>query len=233
MKKYFLIAACLFSLGSSAQKRIDVDKTEGLPQNVFYSVGGEPFVNVKFVRLKSGSPYFKEEWMKGNGISATGSVYKAGVLRLDLVDNQVHYLDAEGKEMIATSPLKELILTDTVFNHTYHFVHSSLFQAGSDARQGWYLVLSAGKVGMYQFFSKVVSETTPYGSATTEQNIVTRDEFYLLHNNTLQQVKKPKDLPAILTDKKTELEEILKNNSKNKSTAEQFRAMVDHYNSLQ
>jgi hypothetical protein len=50
--------------------------------------------------------------MKGTGVSGTGVVYKAGVLKLDLFDNQVHFLDAGGNEMITTSPLKEVILTD-------------------------------------------------------------------------------------------------------------------------
>src|SRR5918993_986229 len=99
MKHFFTAAACFLGIISIAQKTIDVDKTTGVPQNSFYSVGGEPFVNVKFVRLTSGTPYFNDAWMKGTGVSATGIVYKAGVLKLDLFDNQVHFLDAGGNEM--------------------------------------------------------------------------------------------------------------------------------------
>src|SRR5215218_2724528 len=137
MKHFFIAVTCLLNIVSTAQKTIDVDKTTGVPQNSFYSVGGEPFVNVKFVRLISGTPYFKDEWMKGTGISGTGVIYKAGVLKLDLFDHQVHFLDASGNEMITTSPLKEVILTDTTTGKSYHFVHASLF-ALPTAKHGWY-----------------------------------------------------------------------------------------------
>ena len=232
MKHIFTAAACFLSIISVAQKTIDVDKITGVPQNTFYSVGGEPFVNVKFVRLISGTPYFSDEWMKGTGVSGTGVTYKAGVLKLDLFDNKVHFLDAGGNEMISTSPLKELLLTDTLSGKSYHFVHSSLF-ASPTIKQGWYLLLAAGTIGLYQYFSKMISETKPYGSATTEQHIITKDEYYVYHNATLQQIKKPKDLPAILTDHKKELEEFLNKNSKNGSLAEQLIASVNFYNNLE
>ena len=232
MKHFFIAATCFLSIISIAQKTIDVDKTTGVPQNSFYSVGGEPFVNIKFVRLASGTPYFNDEWMKGTGISGTGIVYKAGVLKLDLFDNKVHFLDASGNEMIATSPLKELILTDTLSGKSYHFVHSSLF-ASPTIKQGWYLVLAAGTIGLYQYFSKMITETKPYGSATTEQHIITKDEYYLYHNTALHQIKKLKDLPAILTDRKKELEEFLNKHSKNISLAEQLTASVKFYNNFE
>ena len=233
MKYFFTATVCALSVICVAQKTVDVDKTEGFPQNSFYSVGGEPFVNVKFVRLTSGTPYFKDEWLKGTGVSGTGVVYKAGILKLDLFDNEVHFLDAAGNEMITTSPLKEIILTDTITGSTYHFIHSSLFPSSQKSRQGWYLQLATGHASLYQFFLKIVSENRPYGSATTEQTITTKDEFYIYHNAAFQQVKKPKDLLDVLNDNKLELENFLKKSSKHNSLAEQLISLTEFYNSLQ
>jgi hypothetical protein len=48
----------------------------------------------------------------------------------------------------------------------------------------------------------------------------------------VHKAKKPKELTAILTDGKTELEKLLKSDEmKNGSTAEQMVAMVKYYNS--
>ncbi len=230
MRYYLLSLFCLINAFCFSQKTIDVDKTQGLPQNSFYSVGGEPFVNVKFVRLVSGSPYFKDEWMKGSGVSGTGIAYKAGGLKLDLFDNQIHYLDAFGKEMIATSQLKQLVLTDTLTNQSWQFIHSSLFTQAAAIKPGWYLQLASGTASLYQYFSKALSESTPYGSSTTEQRIITKEEFYIYHNNTLQQVKKVNDVFAVLHDKQKELENFSKNNNKGKLLVDQLISLVEFYN---
>jgi hypothetical protein len=192
-----------------SQKTIDVGQDNGVPQNAFYTVGGEPFLNVKFVRLISGTPYFREDWMSGTGVSASGVVYKAGTLKLDLFDNEVHFLDAAGNEMITTSPLKEVILKDSLTGRQFHFIHSSLFPT-TGIRQGWYLQLVAGKASLYQYFFKILSERTPYGSATTEQSIITKEEFYVYHNELMHPVKKLKDFLTIFPDKKNELGEFIK-----------------------
>ena len=232
MKIFLTVSFLLLNLVGIAQKTIDVEKTTGIPQNSFYSVGGEPFVNAKFIRLTSGTPYFKDEWMKGIGVSGTGVVYRAGILKLDLFDHKVHFLDAGGNEMITTSPLQQVTLTDSITGKSYHFVHSSLF-ALPTMKQGWYLQLAAGKISLYQFFSKIISENRPYGSATTEQSIITKDEFFVYYNAALHQVKKVKDLPAILIDYKKDMEDFLNKNSKTGSLADQLTASVNFYNNLQ
>jgi hypothetical protein len=233
MKSFFVVLAGLASFCCSAQRTVDVDKTDGLPSNTFFSAGGEPFVNVKFVRLTEGTLYFKNDWISGTGIAANGDRYKSAHLKLDLYDNKIHYLDASGTELIATSLLKEIILTDSLAGKTYHFVHASLVPLLPHS-QGWYLQLASGKASLYQYFVKHASEWQPYGAATKEQRITTTEEFYLVKSGTVQQVKKPKDLPALLPDKQKELEAWLqKTNNKGKSIAEQLTALIDYYNTIQ
>lgn len=233
MKYYLLFACCCLTLISFAQKTVDVDKSDGVAANSFYSVGGEPFVNTKFVRLTSGSPFFKDEWMKGTAVSAAGIRYKSGILKLDLLVNEVHFLDAAEKEMIVNSPLKELTLTDTISGKVYHFINASYAAPSPSAKKGWWLQAVSGKAALYQYFSKQLQENKPYGSATTEQTITTSEEFYILSNSALVQVKKPKDVAAILANKKAELEDFIKKNeSKKISNAERLAQLVTYYNSL-
>ena len=47
---------------ASAQKVIDVSKENvNIDVGLFYSVGGTPFVNAKFVNLIEGTPYFRKD----------------------------------------------------------------------------------------------------------------------------------------------------------------------------
>ena len=215
----------------AAQRVIDVDKNVNLPANLFFSIGGEPVVNVKFVRLTSGSPFFKEQWMTATGTSSTNLIYKGGTAKLNLLDNTIYFLDADGNERVVTTPLKEIVLTDTVTTNTYHFIHSSFLP--NAVQRTWYLQLASGRTSLYQVFQKQLFESKPYGSATTEQSIITRDLFFVLYNGQLSPVKKPKDLPAILSDKKSELTEYLKKEtSKSEDIATQLATAIAYYNSL-
>lgn len=231
MKKAFVVLGCLPALFGLAQVRtVDVSKND-LPANAYFSVGGEPFVNFKFVRLTEGSPYFKDEWLPATGLTANNARYKARRVKLDLLDGGILYLDSSGREMIATSPLKQLTLTDSASNKSYHFVHASLFPALP--KRGWYWQLASGKAALYCYPQKNLTETQPYGSATKEQRITTNDEFYLAAA-AVWQIKKPADVLPLLPDKRPELEAWLKTkSSKGQSTAVQLTALVDYYNSLQ
>lgn len=234
MKKVFCSVLFAATLICKGQGSIDVDKNDRLTYSMFFSVAGEPFASTKFSRLVSGTPYFQDHWMKGSAIKSETSNYKAGLLKLDLLDDKVHYLDAAGQEMITTVPLKELTLTDSLTGNNYHFVHSSSFPQGIAPKKGWYLQRSDGKTSFYQFFSKQMMENKPYGSATAEQTIYTRNEFYLYHQGNFQLIKNPKEISSILTDKRKELDEFYKKSQNQKASDEdRMTALVNYYNTLQ
>ena len=41
----------------------------------FNVVGGEPVVSVRFAKLVAGTPYFTNEWMKGNVTTKNGALF--------------------------------------------------------------------------------------------------------------------------------------------------------------
>jgi hypothetical protein len=232
MRYIFLSVALVWQVFAVAQKTIDVSKNEGIGANTFYSVGGAPFVNAKFVRLISGSPFFKEQWMKGSGTAANGTAYGGGLVKLNLYDNDVIFLNAAGIEMIATTPLKEIILTDTINNLSYHFENSLPWAEQNKKR--WLQRLATGKAALYKAYNKVINENVSYGNATTEQTMNTIELFYVLQNNELKPVKKPKDVISLLTDKQAELNAYFNKKEFPKGNAEQqMLVLVTYYNSLQ
>jgi hypothetical protein len=73
----------------------------------------------------------------------------------------------------------------------------------------------------------------PYGSATTEQRIKTTEKYLVLYNNAFLEVKKIKDVPSILANKKKELEVFLKNNDDQKASMDdRFVKLIEYYNTL-
>src|SRR5215813_8777887 len=97
-----LILSSLLLLSASlvnAQRVIDVSKTDQSPfRGLFYVVGGNPFSMVKYAKVTEGSPFFKDDWMKGSVIVKSGEQYDNQLLRLDLISNELHYLDSMGQE---------------------------------------------------------------------------------------------------------------------------------------
>lgn len=232
--KILLLSCCCIAMNFAwSQQTVDVSKTDyRVGQSTFFSVGGEPFVNVKFVSLVEGSPYFSDEWMQGVIVSRDGQAYKDISLRLDLIDNQLHYLDPNGKEFLSTTPLREVVLIRTP-KDSLHFLYSSYLPSSSLLPQGWYQRLATGHATLYTYYKKTVEENRPYGSAALERSIKTQNVFIMETAQGMTEVKKLKDLPDVLNDKKAELENFLSTRDDRKATPEaRFTAAVNYYNSL-
>ena len=233
--RYFIAAAFLLLMYCSfAQQVIDVSKRDvQVGPGTFYTVGSEPFINAKFVNLVEGTPYFKDEWLNGVVVDKAGHEYKDVSIKIDLLENKVHYLDDKKIELIVTTPIKEIVLTNAAGDN-FKFVHSSSFeQSIRGQKEGWYLWLSTGTASLYKVFEKNLTEIKPYGSATSEQRIQTSEKYLILYNNVFLEVKKPKDIPSVLTNKKAELEAFFKTNDDSKATMDdRFIKLIDYFNSL-
>lgn len=234
MKRFLTCVCWLVSCQGFSQQVVDVSReTSGVNTNNFYTVGGEPFVTTKFVNLVDGSPYFRDDWMSALLIDSKNSQYKSKSVKIDLLDNKIHFLDDGGREMIALVDARQIILTDTGGNN-FKFVHSSALQgAAKSIKEGWYLWLASGKASLYKYFTKTMTETRPYNSATYEQYVKTKESYLVYYNNTLIEIKKLKDAPSVLANKKTELENFLKTKDKESEPMDdRFAALVAFYNSL-
>jgi hypothetical protein len=212
---------------------IDVTKSDTkLGHTAFYTVEGQPFLNVKYVKLVEGTPYFKDEWYKGSAIGENGGEYKNLTLKLDLLDKQIHYME-NSKEYITTSKVDQITLTDPLGN-SYKFVGFDIpSKNGKTTGREWYQWLTTGKASLYKEYKKTLMETKAYSSPTTEQKIITKEIYLIYTNNAFLELKKIKDIPSVLADKKTELENFIKNNDdKNALPDDRFKAIIDYYNSL-
>lgn len=231
--KQLIIAAIFLPLFASAQQVVDLSKDNPNGTRLLHAISGEAFVNTKFVNLVEGSPYFRDQWMNGRLVDKDGQEYKDLKIKIDLSDGAIHYLDASGTTFVATTAIREIILSDsTAYN--YRFIHASVMPPGMNPpHSSWYLWLLTGNASLYKTFVKKTTEIKPYASATTEQRIRTQERYLIHYNNAFFEIKKPKDLPSILANKKTELEAWLtKQDDKKASIEDRLTAGIEYYNTL-
>src|SRR5438045_1206416 len=102
MRFFFTVAASLCFSCAFSQNVVDVDKSNGIPSDGFYVVGGAPIANYRYVRLVEGSPYFSDNWMRAVTISSKGARSKPYLMKIDLAANELHFLNERNEEMICT-----------------------------------------------------------------------------------------------------------------------------------
>ena len=233
-----LFICCCFSciwLSAVSQKTVDVDKEPnriGGALNYLYTVAGTPFVNTKFSRVVAGSPFFNENMMRGAIIVSGGKEYKNVLLRLNLLESQVNYLNEKEIELIASTPVREVVLWDTMFNRDHRFIFSDYIETTDKPDRDFYELLQTGKAELYKQHKKRMFETKPYGSATVEQTIQTDLHFFVLLNGKWIKLKKLKDLPTVFQDKKDEIAKLIVDKKLSGDNEKNYEAIVTHYNSL-
>lgn len=235
MKK-LLIYCCLSGtvINTNSQKIIDVDKEANSATvfNYMYTVAGTPFVNAKFARVVEGSPFFNEQMMKGAIILSEGKEYRNIMVRINLLEFQVNYIGDKQIELVASTPIREVVLWDTINNKDYRFVSSNYIDAAEKPEKDFYELLQAGKAELYKHHKKQMLESKPYGSATVEQRIQTEVFYFVLKDKQWKRIKKLKDLTALLNDKATDIAKFISDNKINGDNQANFESVIAHYNSL-
>ena len=215
------------------QERIEVGKQEvKIQSGNFYILGEQRVAAAKYVKVVEGSPYFRETWMRGMVTMSKGSRYDSILLRLDLLDNSLQYINLDGKEMIATSQVRAIILNDSVTGKKYEFENSVFLPVTNKIETGWYQLLADGQVALYKRLVKTLKENQPYGSATVEQTISDATQYYIFANSVFTRVKKIKDIPVQLNDKKEELNKYISSKNLSSHSDADYASVVDYYNSL-
>lgn len=233
MRKFFLFILLLPALAASTQKTVDVGKEPvSFASNQLFTVGGEAYVKTKFARVVEGSAFFAEEFMQGAIILSEGREYKYKLVRLNLIDGQVNYINEQGAELVATTPIREVVFWDTLHKKDHRFVQSDYIEADKKPEKDFYELLQAGAAELYKQHKKALVESQQYGNATYEQRILTELRYFILHNKKWQRIKKLKDLPETLSDKKKELQQFISTQKLSADTEENFEKVVGYYNGL-
>ena len=233
MKK--LISCCLLGIClSSYSQNIDVSKPYEKSAALIntFSASGTPYIDAKFVRMVSGSPFFDDKMMQGILISITGIEYRELAIRLNLMESHINFLNDKQVEMLVAIPIRELTLLDTLNKKKYHFIHSDFIETYEKTEKGFYQVLQKGKACLYSFYKKTIKETRAFNAATFEQSIQTDVTHLVLLDGRWKKFNKIKSLPSLLSDKKNEVQKYIDKNDLSGYKQEDVAAVIKFYNSL-
>jgi hypothetical protein len=235
MYRIFATASLLLLLTSSrAQRVVDVangDGTGATDKTGRGAVTGQLYTGIKYVRLTAGTPFFKEQFMHAVLFDNSGDRYRCNAARLNLLDNEINFLDNDGKENTATTPIRSLVLTDSISGTSYSFVEGrELAPADRGLDNVWFQVLVNDETGLCRQMKKKIHETPAYGTATTDEDIVTIEVFYLRRNGTLTPVKSWDDLQSQLQDQKALLASYIKDHHLKGRSADDWTQLVTVYN---
>ena len=230
-----LIFCCLLLICSiSFSQTISVDKPHersAVVNNIF-TAAGTPYIDAKFVSMVSGSPFFNDKMMRGIIVSSDGTEYRNITIRLNLMESQVNFLNDNKVEMVAGMPIQEVTLLDSINQKNYHFVFSNYIKTADKPEKGYYQLSQKGKAELYTQYRKTIKETRQFNAATYEQSIETNLIFFVLVEGQWKKINKIKDLPSLLSDKRTEVEEYIKSKGFSKYKQEDAESVIKYYNSL-
>lgn len=234
MRLPLLTILLCYALGARAQKVIDITTTDADVvgnERIRGLIGGSIFPIDKYVKIVEGSPYYWDEWSTGTLVLGNGAAYQHIDLKLDLLNHEVHYKDADQREMILTTPVREIILRPGLDARI--FIPGKPW-AGVDKKlaDAWLQVLVNDTVSLLLDIRKTLVESTPYASSTAEQSIRDKEVYFLLKGGTLLRVEKWAHLLDLLGDKRKQLAQYIKENDLTGEAPLEYAQVVAWYNKL-
>jgi hypothetical protein len=237
MKAHLILLTIVLSgTFASAQQVVDVSQTDLHPAGegmAITSVNGMVYSPVKFVKVTSGTPFFKEDWMKGSVVVDGGQTYSNVWLRLNLIDNEVNYKDAQGQEMVASSPIKIVVLNDSSKGMKYQFaLGDQMKNIDRSLSKTWFQVLVNDKnASLCKQIRKSIRESIAYGTATTEQQIEVVEYYFLQLNGSFARFRWD-DWQEQFKDKKDQMAAFIKTHHLKGKSDDDYVKMVSYYNTL-
>lgn len=232
----YLCMAGLISLAANAQQVVDVNNDNNSATgrfSVMDAATGQIFQPSKFVRVTSGSPFFKGQWFSARLFDADGTSYACRSVRLNLLDNEVNFLAPDGTELTARTAVKRIQLTDTVSSKNYLFIlGDQIPEADKLQAHTWLQVLVNGKVSLCLQQKKMIHESIAYGTSTTEEDINNIDLYFVRMNNAFTRVKTWQDFVQLFADKKDAVDQFIHAHHLKGKSDEDYIQLVQFYNSL-
>jgi hypothetical protein len=235
MRHLFLTATLfLYCLTSRSQQVVNVNSDNfSFTNRNNADISGMVQQPIKFVKVTTGTPFFNDQWMKARLFDGNGESYASRSVRLNLLDNDVSFLDADGTEMVTTIPVKKIRLTDTTTGTQYLFVLGDQIPEADKAQAGvWLQVLVNDSVSLCRQTKKTIHETLPYGATTTEEEILSVDIYFVRMNGNFLRLKKWSDLLQLFTDKKDAIYQYIRDHHLKGKSADDYTQLVKYYNSI-
>ena len=220
-----------------AQRVIDITKTDGntaTDHTAYSAVLGQLYTGIKYVRLTAGTPFFKDQFMKAVLYDDEGGRYRSDAVRINLLENEVNFIGPDGQEMTCSSPVRRIILTDSISGASYSFIWGrELAPDDRSLEKIWFQVLVNDETSLCRQIKKRIHETPAYGTATTDEDIITTDAFFVRKEGRLIPVKSWDDLLNALQDRKAAITQYIHDHKLKGKSTDDYTQLVTAYNKAQ
>ncbi len=198
----------------------------------FTDVSGRPVFPGNYVDV-SGTPFLQEDWRPAFAELNSGKKLMGLLVKLDLLKQELYYLDEQRKEMIAKKGVvRQLTFAEGADSVTFR---SGYPAAATNTLATYYQVLTEGTVHLLKHQRKVINETKRFNSATIERQFVLVEEYFLFDTRTkaLTKIKKDKSsLLEALPDPQSKLKQHIQNEKYKFRKEADLLKVVDFYNSI-
>lgn len=151
---------------------------------------GSQFLPAMYSSVTSGSAFYKDEFLPATIFLGGNNIAKSNFVRLDLIDNSIHYLKNKKEELIITLPIEKLVL-ENADNTKEIFVHGkSLPTAQATYIKSWFRVIQQNEITVYKLYSKKIFEYKPFNSGVLEKTIETYEKYFIIKDGILLESKK-------------------------------------------
>jgi len=198
-----------------------------------FDANGKPFVNPNMDI--AGSPYFIDHWSYGVVTLKSNAVYKKNAFRLDVMNQEIHYLSETKVEMsVAAGYAKELVLTDSVKGLVTHYHFQNGFPAIDNQDEKFlYQVLAKGHLTLLMAVKKnVVTEKNDF-SGETHREYRSYEQLYICAGGAMQRFKKDKAfILGFMTGQQEKINAYTKTARPDYHSMEDIKKIIEYYNSL-
>jgi hypothetical protein len=151
---------------------------------------GSPFLPAMYSTVTSGSAFYKDEFMPATIFFEGTSIAKSAFVRLDLVDNSIHYLNDKKEEFIINKTVEKLVFENPENAKEIFVSGNSLPTENASYKNKWYLVLQQNDLTVYKLYTKKIFEYKPFNSGILEKTIETYEKYFIIKDGILVESKK-------------------------------------------
>jgi len=191
MRKYFLVSMMFTaSLGlARAQDGFVAQSGAPLSYNVF-DKDGKTFVNP--APDVAGSPFLKDDWKLATLVASTNRRYDSVKVRLNLLSQEVHFLDRNNNEMaLAKGYIKEVLLPGWVPGEQLRF-QNGFPPVDEQDGNNFYEVMAEGKLWLLHSSRKIIVTLKDEVSGIVNKEYRLYEDYYIYDGKTMQRVRKEK-----------------------------------------
>ncbi|MES2371731.1 MAG: hypothetical protein V4557_04065 [Bacteroidota bacterium] len=181
-----------------------------------------------------GTPFYADEYCTANLKIKNGKYYTGIKVKLNLQENLLIYIDREGKEMAASTPVEKIEFfncSDPAKNKT---LVSGFPAIDKQDVSNFYVRLDSGNVSLLKYIFVNYRDEKKYGSANMTRVFEQKEVYYIYTpGKGIQRLNKDNNaVIKLLGNKKTELEDFIAKNDIKCRKEEELVKVFTFYNSL-